>query len=252
MGETVLTKEMAFKGLKILHWEEGKVYSFIEGPYRHAIAIICSSLGRQKAIFAGGEEHNYFAFLTIGSGRTGANIVPVIPNGKLLMVIEQRPAQGRASDRPQPYIDGKRFDLSRYGTYSSLEFPGGAIEPDESVTIGALRELLEETGLTNQSAQFFRTLSPQFIFGSDVTSANFYGVVFLSKNAYNRWTANDGGLYILTIEPAEVLRNIQIGAIVSVQAGLMPWFFYEKVMTMRNGEPNGWDTLITEEGIKIK
>lgn len=85
-------------------WEEGKIVSLVAGSYRHETVAVCSPAGRQKAQFANG-EFPYFAHVELlgASGKRieqGAGIVPVLPDGRLLMVVEQRPPQGKVADRP--------------------------------------------------------------------------------------------------------------------------------------------------------
>lgn len=224
----------ALNALTWLSWEEGREYFLIEGPYRHTLVVLCSEQGRQKAKFADGEEHNYSCYLRF---ERGANLVPVLPDGRLLMVVEQRQAQGNLTTRPKilELAGGKTIDLETFGPYSSLEFPGGGIDPGETITIGLLRELKEETlGGSDQSpaqkATLYRMRHPIFPFGSDTTANNVLAVVFLSNNYHAEHVTNDGGLHIFALEPNEVRRNIENGVIASGQAGLLPWWFYGEVM----------------------
>ena len=221
-----------------IEWVDGKcVERAIVGSYRHAITVICSKLGRQKAQFANG-EYPYFAYIELlGSGGKwithGTNIVPILPDHRLIMVVEQRPPHGRFAERPR-FIELKKgtIDLNDFGPFSSLEFPGGAIEPGESFTAGFLRELQEESGVGEQSATLYRTLRPHYPFGADIALQAFLGVVFLSGLSYTEQVEHDGGLRVLALTEKEVQKNICNGVIASAQAALLGWAFYKEVKEM--------------------
>ena len=97
-------------------WEEGKIFPMTEGPYRYRVVVHCSSKGRQRSMFANG-EHSYFCYVELlsQSGQwieRGVGMVPVLPDGRLIMVVEQRPAQSRYDDRPMIVrIGGKELNL---------------------------------------------------------------------------------------------------------------------------------------------
>jgi len=219
--------------IQSIEWQDGKVFPIAEGPYRHRIVVHCSLRGRQKAMFANGERP-YFCYLELFSGngqwiKEGAGIVPVLPDNRLLMVVEQRPAQGRYPDRPMiAKIGGKDVNLRTFGEHSSLEFPGGAIDPDEGLKAGFLRELQEETGVQEQSAVAYSFCRPTYPFGSDIALRGYCHVVFLSGLSYQQHVATDGGLNVLALTPDEVQLNIWMGTIHSVQAALTAWSFYKE------------------------
>lgn len=217
-------------------WVDGKLISLVVGSYRHETVVKCSPLGRQKAKFANG-EFNYFAWVELlGRGgkhiEQGAGIVPVLPDGRLLMVVEQRPPQGKVADRPHivERYSGRPIDLRLMGEYSSLEFPGGAIDPgDHSLKGGFLRELQQETGVEEQTATLYRSLHPVWAFGSDIPVKFYFGVVFLSGAKFEEKVDDDGGLYVMALSKGDVWRNIARGVICSGQAANLQWNFYRDV-----------------------
>ncbi|GMV41626.1 MAG: hypothetical protein AMXMBFR64_33420 [Myxococcales bacterium] len=73
---------------------------------------------------------------------SGAVVVPVLPDGRLVLVEQWRPAALTPGGTPQ-YPPG---DLSNLGAMS-LELPRGFPEPGESCEDAALREAREETGM---------------------------------------------------------------------------------------------------------
>ena len=207
------TREQAKESLLEIEWVDGKIVPVVEGPYRYRVMVHCSFLGRQKAMFSNG-EHSYFCYVEVmtGSGQwieRGAGIVPVLPDGRLIMVVEQRPPQGRYLDRPMiAKIAGKSWDLNRFGPYTSLEFPGGGIDPGEGLKASFLRELGEETDIENQSALCYRRLHPTYPFGSDIACQQFLNVVFLSGFYFSKHVANDGGLTVIALTALDVQQNI--------------------------------------------
>ena len=223
---------LLYDELKNVEWEEGKHVQLATLLYRHAIVVVCSTRGRQKAQFANG-EFPYFAYTEIvnreglWSGR-GNNVIPVLPDGRLLMVVEQRPVLARYPGLPKTVKleGGLTFDLGEFG---SLEFGGGGIEPGENITLGILRELGEETGVPDQKVLLYRRIHPIFQFGSDVASANYYSVVFLSALRFEKFVLNDGGLRIVAMSEAEIEDNLRNGVISSGQAAIFGWNFYWEV-----------------------
>jgi len=224
--------------LKGIEWQEGKVVPLLEGPYRYRIMVHCSAGGRQETEFSNGNR-KYFCYveLTAPNGtwiEKGAGIVPVLPDGRLIMVVEQRPPQDRYPDRPMvARIGGRDVDLGKFGPYSSLEFPGGAVDPNEGLKAGFLRELAEETGVENQSAVFYSRNQPFYPFGSDLALRQFVGVVFLSGLSYKEKTKGDGGLNIFALTEEEITFNIRKGVIHSAQAALMQWSFYRELVDIK-------------------
>lgn len=218
-------------------WEEGKLISLVVGSYRHETVVKCSSLGRQEAEFSNG-KFRYFAWVELlgGGGKriiSGAGIVPVLPDGRLLMVVEQRPPQGMVADRPHIVMrtHAQNVDLQPMGHWSSLEFPGGAIDAeDKSIRSGFLRELQQETGAEEQVATLYRSLRPMWAFGADISVKGYFGVVYLSGAHYEEKVDDDGGLYVLALTPGEVWLNILNGVICSGQSAGLQWNFYRDVV----------------------
>ena len=126
-------------------------------------------------------------------------------------------------------IAGHDVDLTKFGPYSSLEFPGGAIDPGEGFKSGALRELVEETGVGEQGATYYARCHPVYPQGADLALRQFIGVVHLSGVTYPDRVDTDGGLAVLALSQADVIHNIRSGVVRSVQASLTPWAFYLEV-----------------------
>jgi 8-oxo-dGTP pyrophosphatase MutT (NUDIX family) len=185
--------------LRTVEWQEDRVVPVVEGPYRYRVVTHCSSKGRQRAMFANGER-SYFCYMELlgANGQwiqKGASMVPVLPDGRIIMVVEQRPAQSRYLNRPMvARITGQNVDLSAFGSYSSLEFPGGAVDPGEGLKAGFLRELREETGIADQTAIYYGRRHPIYQTGSDIALQQFLGVVYLSGLSYEKYVPSDGGL----------------------------------------------------------
>ncbi len=223
-------------------WEPGRVIHLAQGSQRHRVVLTCYEKGRQTAQFANG-EHAYGAYVEItrpdGSWiPQGVNVVPVLPDGRIIMIVEQRPPQGRFQEQiaKEFRCGGQLIPFSAYGPYSSLEFPGGAINPGESFNAGFLRELSEETGVAEQTAEMWERLPPFFQTGADVAIAMRTYVIFLNNMHYEKEVTNDGGLSVLALQPNEVDENIWRGAIVAAQAGLVSWSFYQEVRHARRSE----------------
>ncbi len=221
-----------------MEWEEGAIFPVVEGPYRYRVVVHCSSSGRQKALFANG-EHPYFCYIELAGGngqwiQKGAGIVPVLPDGRFIMVVEQRPAHSRYPDRPMmARIGGLEMNLSHFGPHSSLEFPGGAVDPNEGFKAAFLRELHEETGICNQSALCYTRRHPILPFGSDLSLEQYFSVVFLSGLSYEKHVENDGGLTVFALTREEIDCNIWNGVIRSGQAAILQWGFYKEVELAR-------------------
>lgn len=237
-------------------WEEGKIVPVAESPYRYRLVVHCTARGRQRTEFANGEGA-YFSYLEIvdGNGRwisQGVVIAPVLPDGRLIMVVEQRPAQGRFPDRPTvAHIGGQRLDLGQFGPYSSLEFPGGAVDPNEGLQAAFLRELQEETGVKNQGARYYHRTAPYYPYGSEVAVRNFCGVVFLTGLAYAERVHTDGGLVVLALTPQDIDLNIWSGIIHSGHAALIPWGFYQEVARIR-ATPGLEDQLVSRGALTVQ
>lgn len=224
---------MYYQGLiREIEWEEGKTQRLLVGSYRQAVVIHCSSKGRTKGIFKNG-EHGYFSYVEIvdKNGKwieQGTTVVPVLPDGRILMVIEERPPLGRY---PHPTAVRRTNGemIEDLGPCGSLEFPGGAIDPGESLTAGIIRELREETEAEEQTAALFRRVHPVYAMVSDLALRNYYAVVFLSGFSFSGYVKNDGGLRVVALTKEEIEHNIRLGVIASSHICLTPWDFYKEV-----------------------
>jgi len=240
--------------LKYLRWVEGECYSIPIGSYRHSFAVVCSRRATHSAEFQNG-LFPYFAYIELLAGgvwvREGTTIVPVLPDGRFVMVINQRPAQARFK-HAQHVLQLARttLDLSSFGPYSSLEFPGGAIEPGENITLGFLRELSEETGIVDENAILYRRCRPCFPSLADIALQGYYGVVFLSRFSFNEHVESDGGLRVLALTRDEVVRNIRNGVIACSQSALLSWSFYREVEEARSDKRLG-DELVSAGYLSI-
>ena len=216
-------------------WEEGKVIPIVDSSYRTRTVVTCYSKGRSKAKFANG-EHSFGAYieLTRPDGTRisqGNSIVPVLPDGRLIMVVEQRPPQFRLPNQPTSImVDGQIVDLRQFGPYSSVEFPGGAVDPqDGKFKAGFLKELVEETEVPNQTAIVCRRKPPLFAQGADLALESQISVVYLSNFGFEKHVKTDGGLDVMAVSPKDVQENIWAGNIRSAQAALLGWAFYQEV-----------------------
>ena len=219
------------EALQSMEWVEGSHIPLPQSSYRHRVVIVCSQSGRQKAHFANG-RFSYFAYTELLNGQGnwishGSNIVPVLLDGRFLMIVEQRPILERYPDHPRTVVLGERtIDL---GPCGSLEFPGGAVEQGEEFTASFLRELAEESGILQQTGILYRRLPPVYSFGSDLALAMFYNVIHLSGFSFPDYVDNDGGLRVFALTHDEVEANIQNGVISSCQAALQGWAFYKEL-----------------------
>jgi 8-oxo-dGTP pyrophosphatase MutT (NUDIX family) len=220
--------------LRKIEWEEGKLFEReIVGSYRHAVTFVCSSLGRTKGEFANG-VYPYFSYgeLLSPSGewiQYGNNVVPILPDGRFLMVVEQRPILARYPEHP--HIVGlqsknRSFDIGMTG---SLEFPGGAYNPGESFTMGILRELQEETAVEDQRAQLIRRSPGIYPFSADIALQMSFSIVHLTGLTFADYVEDDGGLRVIALTEKEVEQNMWHGVISSAQSALCGWAFYEEV-----------------------
>ena len=215
-------------------WEEGKVIHFPASSYRHRIVATCYKLGRQTAQFANG-TFNYGAFVCLmrpdGSWISeGNNIVPVLPDGRIIMVVEQRPAQGAYIAPEVITREGQEpIDLAQFGPYSMLQFPGGAVDQNEEFKSGFLRELQEETGVEEQSAELFmreRWLYPGI---ADMALRMKTGVIKLSGVKFENFVHADGGLHVFAMTQDDIRQNIWAGNLASVQEVQLSWSFLQEL-----------------------
>lgn len=217
-------------------WVAGKIIPIVEGSARHRVVIHCSPSGRQTHEFKNGPGNTAaYVELTRPDGSwiaEGTSIVSIMPDGRFPMVVEQRPPQGRYQDMPEKLFVGDReIDLAQYGPYSSVEFAGGAIDPEHKFGAGFLTELIEETGVEPRGT-LYRRKHPIYTFGSDIALQGWLGVMFLSDMTYKSFNETDGGLTTLLLTEADVRRNIRAGNIRSAQAALQGWGFYLEVKEM--------------------
>lgn len=202
-------------------------------------------------MFANG-EHPYSSYIELvradGSWISrAARVCAVLPDGRLLMVVEQRPPQGRFDQAKAFIMNGETVDLTQFGPYSSLEFPGGAVDPEDNRSFKAafLRELHEETGSRPEGTLYLARHMVHTL-GSDVAIGEYYGVIYLTGVHFESHVASDGGLHVFALRPEDVERNIYQGNIRSGQAGLLSWFFYQEVERMRRYDAVNKDFLTVE------
>lgn len=231
------SRQDAIKALREIEWIEGKIVPIIEAPYRYRIVVHCSNKKHGiKALFANGEFPYFLHLECLNQSQEwtpyGNNIVPVLPDDRIIMLVEQRSILARYPNRPKvvEFSGGMTFDLGEIG---ALEFPGGAVEPGEKIKMGTLRELKEESGIETQEAILYHRVHPIYVFGSDIAGAIFFSVAYLSGMRYENWTPTDGGLTVLALSEAEIEKNIQRGVISSGQAAILGWGFYKEVREAR-------------------
>jgi ADP-ribose pyrophosphatase YjhB (NUDIX family) len=127
-------------------------------------------------------------------------------------------------------LDGETVDLCQFGPYSSLEFPGGAVDPeDHTLKSGLLKELVEETEVPDQTAMVYRRKPPFFAQGADLALEAQVCVVHLTNLGFEKYVKTDGGLHVMALSPEDVQNNIWAGNIRSGQAALLGWAFYQEV-----------------------
>lgn len=227
----MISRQDAKEVLKDIVWEEGKIVPAVDGPYRHSIVVLCSAWGSQEAQFANG-KYKYFCHVQCLSNKEqwnerGGLIVPVLPDGRIVMTVQQRSTLVHFPERPMiAEIKGKHVDLARFGPYSSLEFPGGGVDPEEGLKAGVLRELVEETLVEDQFALYYQRCHPVYAFSSDIAGQNFLGVAFLSGLTYEEWAE---GMKVLALSRDDVERNIRNGVINSGNGVMIIWDFFRDV-----------------------
>lgn len=216
--------------LKSLFWEEGTHIPLAPMSYRQRVVIACSSYGRQTAEFLNG-PHKYFAYVELLNSRgewikSGAVIIPVLPDGRLILIAEQRPVIARYDD--QKFAENFH-KFANIGPYSSLEFPSGGIEPGERIVSGFLRELTEESEVDRQKVLVYRTNQHVYMHVSDLCLTNFFAVVFLSRTRYSEKVENDGGLTVLALDHHKI-RQCIFGGILAGGHSILGYYFYQEVM----------------------
>lgn len=228
------------KALLYYDWEEGRVITLPQSTYRNRAVVTCYAQGRQTARFRNGFG-NYGAYFEKmrPDGTTipwGTGTVPVLPDGRMIMIIEQRPPQHLYTKGLPTHFqcDGTELRFDRFGPFPSLEFPGGG--PDvsgQSVKIAGLQELTSETGVPDQPVELWTRAHAFYPDGADMAHAEHIHVAFLSNLRYDHFVKDDGGLTVLAFTEADVQENIWRGAIVSGQAALHNWQFYHEVKRAR-------------------
>lgn len=224
--------------LKNIKWLEGKKVDLPTFSHRYAMTVVCTKAGHLDGKFLNGIRR--YAILTTivrhdGITRIydGVIVVPVIPDGRLLMVVNQRPGADFFYDHPRIIRLGKKkVDL---GAYGSLEFPGGGIDKNDKdgITKAFLRELWEETGVAAQKAVMYRRMFPIYPMNSDIIGRMHFAVVYLSSGIFSKYVESDGGLSVLALTPAQIERNIRGGVIASGHAALPAWNFFQEVERLR-------------------
>ena len=250
-----LIENPELEDLKRIMWEEGKHIPVRNVSYRYVLVIGCSKDGGHRAEFANW-TFSYFCYMQTGrvsewsmeNPPIGGHIVPVLPDGRVLMIVEKRPPLSRFRRGSVLHRAGGDILLD---DLDSPEFPGGGIKPGERVTAGLIRELCEESGATGKCT-IYRITPPTPPFCSDMAVANYYAVAFLQENVLDGYIEHDGGLRVLTLTEDEVEANIDGGVLVSSHAVLTPWYLYQRVKRARSDpgfrerlERNGY--LVVEE-----
>ena len=180
--------------LKEVIWAEGKVINILNTLYWMTVQVVCSSNGKQKAQFANG-EFPFFEFI-VAQSRTlfAGNTVPVLPDGRILMVLEHR--------GPNIHYPALPKTITR---------PNG-----EDINLGSI-------------VLYYRK-HPTIVHNATVALGIIHSVIYLPEGAdYERYVENDGGLHVFALTEEEIERNIAGGAISSGQAALLGWLLYKTV-----------------------
>ncbi len=209
--------------LRAFEWSEGRRHIVALGPYgRHGNVILCTQFGSQKAIFADGKEHPYTAVLGLvakdgGLNTYGGHVIPILPNGNVLMVHVPRPALLAIPRRRRTniieFLDGREsYDL---GPIGEAEIPGGTVELGVTVKVGALLELLQELGLkVIENCEF---ITRNDLVGSLISEFAIQIGIHAIKLPANigaehlKYVRDDGGLYVLSLSQAEIKHNKRRG-----------------------------------------
>ncbi len=128
------------------------------------------------------------------------NVVPVLPDGRLVLVEQFRPGTGEIT----------------------LEFPAGIIEPGEDPCAAGLRELEEETGYRAESCRLLGVVAP-----NPATQDNRLAVVLASGCTATGQRAFDEGedLVVRVVDRADVERLIAAGRITHALT-IVTWYLY--------------------------
>tara|TARA_Y100000031_G_scaffold3242_1_gene3981 strand:- start:1212 stop:1955 length:744 start_codon:yes stop_codon:yes gene_type:complete len=222
--------------LKLVKWEENSSVIVGIGPYgRHAFLIIMSPFGRQTAQFANG-EHNYFAVTAVLSGDgqvvdAGGTVIPVFPNGDLLMIVEQRAPlalwDALEYARVLTFSDGR--EPLELGPCGSVEFPAGAIEPSEGIRSGMLREFAEETEISGHEVLIVERQYPAWPQIAELYPRIHEAIVFLPEVSFSDHVATDGGLSVVRLSRSDFLFNKRRGVFSATHPVLEGWRFLNDV-----------------------
>ncbi len=222
--------------LKTVEWQEGKRVILGEGSYRHRIVAVLTEGAAKVGDFANGKgKYCEFVEFMDASGQwiqRGNGILPVLPDGRFLFIVERRPAQSFHGPRPMvARIGGKDVDLRKFNPHASLEISGGAADADDTnVVVGALREAMEENAIPEQAATLYHCLRPVHLFGSDIAIHHHSNALFLSESSFEAYAKTDGGLNVLALTQEDVWENIYNGVICSGQAAHATWYFFQEVL----------------------
>lgn len=153
-------------------------------------------------------KHEYWDFVDHRKG--GACIVPVLPDGRILMVRQYRPVIER----------------------ETLELPAGARDSvDEDTRVTAARELLEETGMTCGKLTLLTRLRPAPAWCSEFTD------VYLAEDLTREGEQDLDDAEEIGLEPwdlSELCRRIYAGELQDAKtvAGILA---YSNLRFMRDG-----------------
>lgn len=214
--------------LKEEEWEEGRDIALGDISYRHALFAHCSRRATRIAEFKNGKFPIYTYIKIVNSSGVwsseGASIMPILPDGRILMIVNFRPVLRLFPDRPRyVHLSGHTYQL---GPTDSLEFPAGLIESNEGVVKGAARECIEETGVVAQEVTIWQRGFPLYLF-NDIAIRGHFIVLQLSQGDFQDYTTTDGGLRVLALTLEEVERNILSG---TAAAALDVWYFYQDIL----------------------
>src|SRR3989344_215274 len=226
-----------------VEWTEGKRFEVPLSSYRHALTIVCTHKGRHQGTFTNG-TFGYFALVRFTTGDEGVGIVPVLPDGRFLMIVEERPAVTSWGERPRTFkrLSGEDINL---GEYQSLEFPAGGKDAGESPRDAALRELKEETGIPDQTIALYR-MRAVYPMIPDTIMRMHYAVAYLSDEHFAVQVETDGGLAVFAVTEEEIERNIRNGVLADAITVLTGWNFYKTVRDARKNP--GTMKCLKEEG----
>lgn len=207
--------------LKSVDWREGGLYPATNGPYSRLTAfVVMTERGSESAMFKDGQEHKYYALgaITGSDGKiriNGGHVIARYPNGDVVAIIVDRPSLYYTPRRTNTleFLDGREpMDIGQTG---SLEFPGGSIEPGESVQVGTIREFLEETGTDVRGTLLaIRRMDGTSLHLSELIFSMYYMVVEVPEGTTTPdYVDNDGGIKVVRLTFDELLHNRRRGLI---------------------------------------